>query len=104
MATINDLVAAEADCKRLEVENKRLRQIISDCASALPNGAFISPECSVAFMERLPVEIRACFARLNGARYGVKHGFLNEQNARLDAAVDDMMERYPKTLDHLKGV
>lgn len=27
---------------------------------------------------------------------------LNEQNARLDAAIDDMVERYPNTLARLK--
>jgi hypothetical protein len=45
-------------------ENDRLRMIISRCAAALPNGASIAPGCTVEFMEHLPDEISACFARL----------------------------------------
>jgi hypothetical protein len=49
---------------QLQAENERLRQIISDCAAALPNGAGIAPQCSIDFMALLPGEIAACCARL----------------------------------------
>lgn len=45
-------------------ETAELRKIISDCASALPNGAFVSPDTSLGFMALLPSEISACCARL----------------------------------------
>lgn len=46
------------------VADKALRQIISDAASALPNGAFIHPEASVGFMEGLPKEIELVCSNL----------------------------------------
>lgn len=56
------------DLRRLEAENRWLRQIVSDCAAALPNGAMIAPECSLDFMAKLPGEITACFARMECKR------------------------------------
>ncbi|MDX1117067.1 hypothetical protein GOL29_03325 [Sinorhizobium medicae] len=44
--------------------DKALRKIISDAASALPNGAFIHPEASVGFMEGLPKEIELVCSNL----------------------------------------
>lgn len=38
-------------------ERDRLRKVVSDCAAALGNGAFISTTCSLEFMEQLPKEI-----------------------------------------------
>lgn len=40
-----------------------LRTIISDCASAIGNGAFCSPEASIEFMAKIPGEIRLAMAR-----------------------------------------
>lgn len=51
IATVNALVAS------LEAENKRLREIVSQCAVALGNGAHVSTEATIGFMEQLPVEI-----------------------------------------------
>ncbi|WP_434733713.1 hypothetical protein NL154_05435 [Rhizobium sp. YTUHZ044] len=47
----------ELPAVKVEVENERLRHIVSDCAAALVSGAFISPKASVEFMEGLPKEI-----------------------------------------------
>jgi hypothetical protein len=47
----------EAVKVNVNVENERLRHIVSDCAAALVSGAFISPKASVEFMEGLPKEI-----------------------------------------------
>lgn len=49
--------------QEVEAENRALRKIISDAASALPNGAFIHPEASVGFMEGLPKEIALVCSR-----------------------------------------
>lgn len=46
-----------AEMRTLRTECEKLRQIISDCASALPNGAHIDPACSLEFMQSLPNEI-----------------------------------------------
>lgn len=46
----------------VEAERDKLRQIISDCAKALTNGAFIAPSASVEFMALLPSEIAAATA------------------------------------------
>lgn len=45
-------------------ENQRLRKIISDCANALGNGAFIDEKASIDFMEELPKEISLVLADL----------------------------------------
>lgn len=55
---------AKADIAVLAAENQSLRKIISDCAAALPNGAFISPEASVEFMANLPREIALLHERI----------------------------------------
>lgn len=44
-------------------EAEQLRQIISDSAAAIGNGAFIEPCASIDFMRLLPDEIRAAMAR-----------------------------------------
>lgn len=48
----------------LSAENVALRKIISECASALPNGAIVGPEASLDFMKMLPGEISAVCATL----------------------------------------
>lgn len=53
--------------QEVEAENRALRKIISDAASALPNGAFIHPEASVGFMEGLPKEIALVCSRTQPA-------------------------------------
>lgn len=58
------LKAAEARISSLEKENNRLRAVVSASAAALGNGAFISTEASVEFMELLPVEIKAFLSRI----------------------------------------
>ncbi|GLR55111.1 hypothetical protein KYK30_31660 [Shinella yambaruensis] len=45
-------------------ENAALRQIISDAAEAIGNGAFIAPTCSIEFMGGLPNEIRLHIASI----------------------------------------
>lgn len=52
--------SSEATAKRIDVleqENATLRDIISRCATALENGAYVSPKASLEFMAELPVEI-----------------------------------------------
>jgi hypothetical protein len=48
-------------------ENERLRQIVSECASAIGNGSFASPECSIEFMSKIPAEIAFEVGRLKGS-------------------------------------
>jgi hypothetical protein len=45
-------------------ENATLREIISESAAAIGNGAAIAPQCSVEFMQGLPREIALCTSRL----------------------------------------
>lgn len=52
------LVYFAAKLATAEAENSALRHIISDAASAIGNGAFIAPTCSIEFMSGLPKEIR----------------------------------------------
>ena len=47
-----------------EADNAKLRQIISECAAALPNGAGIAPTASLDFMKMLPGEIASVCANL----------------------------------------
>ncbi len=49
--------AAERERDTLKAEVERLREIVSQCAAALPNGAFIAPTASLEFMGHLPNEI-----------------------------------------------
>lgn len=48
----------------LATTNAVLRQIISDAAQAIGNGAFIAPTCSIEFMSGLPKEIRLHIASI----------------------------------------
>ncbi|MBX4941201.1 hypothetical protein [Rhizobium binae] len=65
----HDLSLAHLKSKvdELSADNRRLRQLVSDCASALATGAFISPQASIEFMENLPREIRLTVARKEAA-------------------------------------
>lgn len=47
----------EAERDKAKAENARLRKTVSKCAEAIGNGAYVSPEASVDFMELLPSEI-----------------------------------------------
>lgn len=53
--------------KALEAENDRLRKIVSECATALGNGAYVGPECTIEFMGELPREIALHVAALRPA-------------------------------------
>lgn len=53
------LVEAASELSSLREENERLRKVVSACADGLPNGAFVVPEATIEFMEKLPSEIRA---------------------------------------------
>lgn len=61
----NAELVRERDEARAEVE--RLRQIVSACASAIGNGSFASPECSLEFMSGIPAEIASEAKRGRGA-------------------------------------
>lgn len=54
-------------------ENAALRQIISDAAAAIGNGAFIASTCSIEFMSGLPNEIRLYLASIKSSG-GDHHG------------------------------
>jgi len=43
---------------------QQLREIISECASALGNGAVAAPSCSIEFLAKVPEEIRMVVSRL----------------------------------------
>lgn len=53
--------------ENLELENERLRQIVSKCAESLGTSAFISPTCTVDFMSGLPNEISSTVKGLRKA-------------------------------------
>lgn len=53
----NNIASVAALVASLEAENKRLRKVVSQCAVALGNGAHVSTEATIGFMEQLPVEI-----------------------------------------------
>lgn len=55
---VEGLKEADDMAATLSAENAALRQIISYCASAIGNGAFASPDCSVEFMQGIPNEMR----------------------------------------------
>lgn len=50
--------SAEAQVLRLTEENEALRNVVSECAESLMNGAAISTEASLDFMKLLPTEIQ----------------------------------------------
>lgn len=51
-----------------QAEIERLRNIVSQCADALGNGAYIAPSASLEFMEKLPGEIQSVVAALSGSK------------------------------------
>lgn len=53
-----------ARAEAAEAEASTLRQILSECASAIGNGAFAEPRCSLEFLAHIPEEIRLHFATL----------------------------------------
>jgi hypothetical protein len=63
---VEQLVATALSARDAEID--RLREIISQCADAIGNGAFVSPNCSLEFMSLLPGEIRR--ARTAGGQHG----------------------------------
>jgi outer membrane murein-binding lipoprotein Lpp len=94
---------AEAEARDREpqvwAENTKLRQILSECATAIGNGARASPECSIEFLSWIPGEIAAERKRLNEqleryvtiVRHEREHGGkLNATIARLTAQVEEM--------------
>lgn len=56
--------ATMKEIAELRKEIELLRKIVSDSASALGNGAVISPECTIGFMQYLPKEIALYTGRL----------------------------------------
>lgn len=62
----------------LEAENTALRQIVHETASALPNGAFIAPSCSVEFMAGLPNEVKSVCATLEAELQKAREAALEE--------------------------
>lgn len=54
----------EDEIKNLKDENYKLRHIVSDSAAALCTGAFISPTCSIEYMQGLPKEIASVVTEL----------------------------------------
>lgn len=59
MATEHGLEMIE----RLSAENTKLRSILSECAFAIGNGAFVGPNCTLEFMALLPNEIKLVMKR-----------------------------------------
>jgi ABC-type bacteriocin/lantibiotic exporters, contain an N-terminal double-glycine peptidase domain len=57
---------------RLRTENDQLRQIVADCCSKLPNGAFCSPKASLEFMSVVPTEIELVVDRLRRERDAIR--------------------------------
>lgn len=64
---------AERQLAERDADLARLRVVISECASALGNGAHVDPRCTIEFMEMLPQEIRLHVAALAGSGDGWRH-------------------------------
>lgn len=65
-ATLASLQPMQARAEAAERERDTLRAVVSECASALPNGAFVSPQASLEFMAMLPAEIASVCTALKG--------------------------------------
>lgn len=53
---------------KIKEQNERLRVVVSKCAAALGNGAYVAETCSIEFMEDVPKEIGLFVKRLNNDR------------------------------------
>jgi len=82
--------AAERECAEL-------RKIVSDCADALGNGAIVSPDCSIEFMQSLPSEIGLHVASLCDER-----DHLKEDAATLRAELAELRKKAGKMAEALK--
>lgn len=58
------MTEAAVEIAFLRKENEALREVVSESAAALGNGASIAPQCSLEFMQGLPREIALCADRL----------------------------------------
>jgi hypothetical protein len=56
---IEQLTASATALEAKDAEIARLRTILCECATAIGNGAVMSPTCSLEFMQHLPAEIAA---------------------------------------------
>ncbi len=85
---------AERDDAR-EGAATRLRRVVSECASAIGNGAVVSPDCSVDFMAHVPAEIAARVGRLTRER--------DEWRARAEWTSDTAADLRAKLTDYQHG-
>lgn len=53
------LLYAEKRAAEAKAEADALRKVVSECAEAVGNGSFCSPNASIEFMQSVPVEIKA---------------------------------------------
>lgn len=71
---LSNLESLQRENEELLAENGELRNIVSNCATALLTGAFVSPKCSVDFMKDVPKEIASTVGALRAlASTGGKH-------------------------------
>lgn len=101
---IHNTEAVLAENAKLRAENDRLRQIISDSATAC--GAAMSPECTAEFMGHLPEEIAGVLRQLraelervraDAERYRGVRRVANTQgytDAQFDAQTDERIARF----------
>jgi len=96
---IDRVWAIKEERDRLKAENEALRQIVSECATAL--GACFSPECTLEFMAMLPDEIALGVGKRarNAAIGAVVWQFIDRMN---DVCLEDPAGRILS--DFLKAV
>lgn len=70
---IDDVKKLERKLDEAQVEAKKLREIISKCASSIQNGSFCSPEASLEFMGWIPDEIKGHVDHLNDKLKWIDH-------------------------------
>ena len=64
MSYVEGYSKAKQEC---EAEINELRSIVSRCARAIGNGAYVSPEASIDFMKKLPNEIELHTGKLSNS-------------------------------------
>lgn len=81
-------LSAELDAETAAVEGEiHVRELayelVRDCAAALENGAFVSPECSHEFHAQVPTEITKCVSALR-SRIAALEAQLAEREGVMD--------------------
>jgi hypothetical protein len=81
--------ACRSQVQRLADENEALRKVVSECASALPNGAFVHQSASLEFMAKLPGEVKSV-----SDRQEARIKALEEAAEKAEVALCDWLNTY----------